>query len=189
MKSVVTIHAKSGIPENDYRKNSFFDNADTRRVYRFDAQTKLLEAVQVYLVRPSGEVLIFDLSQIDYNQPIDPSVWKLELPADVSWSQEPQKLPDNEKYASMTAEQAARAFFEACAREDWNEAGKFMSPITEGVKQYLRRPGNRQPGRVLYFQGLWRPVCALRNQTSTAGVQYARVQRQPGETVRGHRNV
>ena len=134
-KSVVTIHTKSGIPENDYGRNSYLDSADTRRVYRFDAQTKLLEAVQVYLVRPSGEVLIFDLSQIDYNPPIDPSIWKLELPADVSWSHEPQKLPDNEKYASMTAEQAARAFLEACAREDWNEAGKFMSPLTEGVKQ------------------------------------------------------
>ena len=60
------------MPENDYGKNSFFDNADTRRVYRFDAQTELLEAVQIYLVRPSGEVLIFDLDQIDYNQPIDP---------------------------------------------------------------------------------------------------------------------
>ena len=137
VKSIVTIHAKSGIAENDYLKNSFFDNTDTRRVYRFDAQTKLLEAVQFYLVRPSGETLIFDLNQIDYNQPIDPKVWQLDLPADVSWEQEPQKLPDNEKYASMTAEQAARAFFEACSREDWNEAAKFMSPINEQLKQYL----------------------------------------------------
>ena len=85
MKSVVTIEAKTDLPENDYVKNSFFENADTRRVYRFDAQTELLEAVQVYLVRPSSEVLIFELSQIDYNQPIEPSVWQLELPADVSW--------------------------------------------------------------------------------------------------------
>jgi outer membrane lipoprotein-sorting protein len=137
VKSIVTIHAKSGIPENDYVKNSFFDNADTRRVYRFDAQSKLLEAVQVYLIRPSGEVLIFDLSQIDYNQPIEPSVWRLELPADVNWVQEPQKLPDNEKYASMTAEQAARAFFEACARKDWDEVGKFMSPVAPQMKEYL----------------------------------------------------
>ncbi len=137
VKSVVTIHAKSGVPDNDYLKNSFLENADTRRVYRFDAQTELLEAVQVYLTRPSGEVLIFDLSQIDYNQPIDPSVFRLELPADVSWSQEPQKLPDNDKYASMTAEQAARAFFEACARKDWGEVEKFMSPVTAGMKESL----------------------------------------------------
>jgi hypothetical protein len=137
VKSVVTIHAKSGIPENDYLKNSFFDNADTRRVYRFDAGTKLLEAVQYYLVLPSGEKLIFDLNQIEYNQPIDATVWELAIPADMSWSQEPQKLPDNEKYASMTAEQAARAFLEACSRKDWDEAGKFLSPITEQTKEYL----------------------------------------------------
>jgi len=140
LKSVVTVLAKSGVPDNDYCKNTFMENADTRRVYRFDAQSKLLESVQIYLTRPSGEVQIFDLSQIDYNQPIDSSVWKLELPADVSWAQLPEqlsKLPDNEKYASMTAEQAARAFFEACARKDWDEVGKFMSPVTQGSKDYL----------------------------------------------------
>ncbi len=138
MKSVVTVMAKSGVPDNDYGRNNFIGTADTRRVYRFDAQSGLLEAVQIYLVRPTGEVKIFDLSQIDYNQPIDPNTWKLELPADVSWAQlEPPKLPDNEKYASMTAEQAARAFFGACSREDWNEAGKFMSPVTAELKEYL----------------------------------------------------
>ncbi len=138
MKSVVTIMARSGVPDNDYGRDNFIGTADTRRVYRFDAQSGLLEAVQIYLVRPAGEVKIFDLSQIDYNQPIDPSTWKLELPADVSWAQlEPPKLSDNEKYASMTAEQAARAFFEACGREDWNEVGKFMSPVTADLKKYL----------------------------------------------------
>ena len=62
------------------------------------------------------------------------------MPADVNWAQLPEqlpKLPDNEKYASMTAEQAARAFFEACGREEWNEAGKFMSPMTDFAKKYL----------------------------------------------------
>ncbi len=137
-KSIVTVMAKSDVPDDDYLKNSFLHNADTRRVYRFDDQSEMLEAVQIYLVRPAGETLIFDLSQIDCNQPIDPSVWQLDLPANVSWAQlEPPTLPDNEKYASMTAEQAARAFFEACARQDWDEAGKFMSPITDQTKEYL----------------------------------------------------
>jgi hypothetical protein len=96
-----------------------------------------LEAVQIYLVRSAGEVQIFDLNQIDYDQPIDPGVWQLALPADVSWYKEAEKLPDNEKYAAMTAEQAARAFFEACGREDWTEVGKFDSPITDRLKEYL----------------------------------------------------
>ncbi len=134
-KAIVTVHANSGLPDDDYMKNKFIGVSDTRRVYCFDAQSDLLEAVQIYLVRPSGEVQIFDLSQIDYNQPIEPSVWQLELPADVSWGQEPQNLPDNDKYASLTAEQAARAFFEACSREDWNETEKFMSPVVPALKQ------------------------------------------------------
>jgi hypothetical protein len=137
LKSIVTVHAKCGLPEDDYARNKFFHDADTRRVYRFDAQSERLEAVQIYLVHSDGEVQIFDLNQIDYDQLIDPSVWQLDLPADVSWYKEPEKLPDNEKYTSMTAEQAARAFFEACAKEDWNEAGKFMSPVSKGVEDYL----------------------------------------------------
>jgi hypothetical protein len=137
LKSVVTVQATSGLLEDDYGKNKFFENADTRRVYRFDAQSELLESVQFYVVSPSGEVPIFELSQIDYSQPIDPKVWQLELPTDVSWFQEPQKLPDNEKYVAMTAEQAARAFFEACGRNDWVEAGKFISPVNQQLRDYL----------------------------------------------------
>jgi hypothetical protein len=132
--------AKSGVPDDDYCRNTYIEAADTRRVYRFDAQSELLEAVQLYVVRPSGETQIFDLSQIECNQPIDPSVWNLEMPADVSWVPLPQdlpKLPDNEKYASMTPQQAARAFFEACGREDWEEVGKFFAPVNDRLKQYL----------------------------------------------------
>lgn len=137
LKSIVTVMAKCGLPDDDYTRNKFFHDSDTRRVYRFDAQTERLEAVQIYLVRSAGEVQIFDLSQIDYDQPIDPSVWRVDLPADVSWYKEPQKLPDNEKYSSITPEQAARAFFEACAKQDWTEAGKFMSPVNQRLKDYL----------------------------------------------------
>ena len=47
-----------------------------------------------------------------------------------------QVLPNNEKYAAMTREQAARAFFEACGREDWTEAAKFCT-MTSGLKEFL----------------------------------------------------
>jgi RNA polymerase sigma factor (sigma-70 family) len=136
-KSVVTIETKSGLPDKDYLKNKSFYGADLREVYRFDVQTKRLESAQVYLLGGRDDEPIFETSQIDYNQAIDPALFHLDLPANVSWYKEPQKLPDNKKYASMTAEQAARAFFEACANEDWNEAEKFMSPITPDLKKYL----------------------------------------------------
>jgi hypothetical protein len=137
VKSVVSVFAKSGLPDDDYCKNNFLENADTRRVYRFDAQTERLEAVQIYLNRGSDEVQIFELNQIDYDQPIDVGVWQLDLPADVIWVREPQALPDSEKYVSMTAEEAARAFFEACGREDWAEVAKFNSAVTGRLKEYL----------------------------------------------------
>ena len=126
-KSIVTIEAKSGLPDSDYLKNKFFNNANTRRVYVFDDQTELLESAKVYLHTGSGEKLIFEVNQIDCNQAIAPAIFQLALPATVGWYQELQKLPDNEKYAAMTAEQAARAFFEACSRKDWNEVAKFWT--------------------------------------------------------------
>ena len=136
-KSKVTIETKSGLPDSDFLKNKSFDSSDLREVYRFDAGTKRLESAQVYFLGKPDAEPIFETSQIDYNQAIDPAVFHLDLPANVSWYKEPQKLPDNQKYASLTAEQAARAFFEACANEDWNEAEKFMSPITPDTKKYL----------------------------------------------------
>src|SRR5262249_51446624 len=76
--------------------------------------------------------------QIDYNQPMEAAVFQIELPANVNWYQEPQRLKDNEKYASMSPEQAARAFFEACGRGDWTEAAKFFPiPLNEQVRGYL----------------------------------------------------
>lgn len=138
-KAIVTVEAKAGLPENDYLKNKFFDASDTRRVYRFDSESELLEGVQIYLLDKSGEVLVFELDQIDYNQPIASTVFQLNLPADVNWHQtEMQKLPDNEKYASLTAEQAARAYFEALAKKDWTEADNFRrDKVNENVKQMV----------------------------------------------------
>jgi len=136
-KSVITIEAKSGLLAGDYLKNKFFGTADTRRVYVFDDQTELLDSVKIYVHADTGEKLIFELDQIDYNQPIDPGVFQLQLPANVSWAGQMQILPDNEKYAAMTSEQAARTLFEACGREDWTEAAKFFNPLTAQEKEGL----------------------------------------------------
>jgi len=135
-KSVVTVEARSGLLAGDWLKNKFFGMADTRRVYVFDDQSQLLESVKVYLHADSGDKLVFELDQIDYNQPIDPAVFQPQLPAGVVWEQEMQVLPDNAKYAAMTPEQAARAFLEAGSRQDWDEAGKFCT-VTSMLKAKL----------------------------------------------------
>ena len=61
-------------------------------------------------------MLILAVERIEYDKPIDPTVFVLKLPDKVALYQEPQPLPDNAKYEKMTPEEAARAFFEACGR-------------------------------------------------------------------------
>jgi hypothetical protein len=136
-KSVITVGAKSGLLTGDYLKNKFFSTADTRRVYVFDNQTELLESVKIYVHADTSEKLVFQLDQIDCNPPLAAGIFQLQLPADVSWGGQMAMLPDNEKYAAMTSEQAARALFEACGREDWTEAAKFFDPLTASEKQGL----------------------------------------------------
>jgi len=134
-KSIVTVLAKSGLPDNDYLKNKFFDLADTRRVYRFDDGTAHLEDVAVSLTTDAGDVKVIELSQIDYDEDIDPSVFHLDLPANVQWDKEPQILPDNQKYVAMTAEQATQAFFKALQNSDWTEAAKFCPfPFNQQIR-------------------------------------------------------
>ena len=137
-KTVVTVAAKSGLPDGDYLKNKFFSTADTRRVYRFDEPSGKLEGVQVYLQTPSGETLVLEVDQIDYNQLYDLPTFQVELPANVGWIEDPKPQPDDARYAAMTPEQAARAFFEACGRQDWIEVAKFWPmPLDDRVKGYL----------------------------------------------------
>jgi hypothetical protein len=136
-KSVISVEARSVFGAGDYLNNKFFSTADTRRVYVFDNQSELLESVKVYLHSPAGDQLVFKLDEIDCNQPIDPAVFQLQVPAGVSMAGDMPVLPDNEKYAAMTSEQAARALFEACGREDWTEAAKFFNPLTDTMKQFL----------------------------------------------------
>src|ERR1039457_760549 len=93
-KSVITVEAKSGLLTGDYLKNKFFSTADTRRVYVFDNQTELLESVKIYVHADEGEKLVFELDQIDCNQPIDPNLFQLQLPANVGWAGQMQLLPD-----------------------------------------------------------------------------------------------
>jgi hypothetical protein len=137
-KLLVTVEVKTWLPDNDYVKNCFFDLSDMRRVYRFDAKTQRLEGLDAYLHQADGDVLVWTIERIEYDQPIDPTVFALELPENVRWAKEPTPLPDNEKYEKMTPEQAARAYFEACSREDWDEVDKFdYAPIGQESKEYL----------------------------------------------------
>jgi len=136
-KLVVTVDAKAqGDLTNDWLKNKFFQTSDNRRTYLFDAKTKRLEGLKVHVRTDKADVLVLDILAIDYDEALDDSLFKLDVPEDAVWPEESRILPDNDKYEKMTPAEAARAFFEACANEDMKEARKFAPAI--GDRCYLR---------------------------------------------------
>ena len=136
-KSTVVVEARTDLDDDDYLKNRFLGSSNNRRVYHFDQQSGQLDRFEIYLDQEGGDVLVFEVTEINYNQPIEPSLFSLDLPEDVVVVEPPKKLPENEKYAQMTPEQSARAFFEACAQEDWEECSKFGLPVTDKLKKFL----------------------------------------------------
>lgn len=121
---IIQVDTKEKVGE--YLKNKFLSGADTCRVYTFDPESGRLVGAKFYCRADDKEVLVLEIAKIQYNPPLDDSVFKLEIPEGIVWSREPQRLPDNEKYEKMTPAEAARAFFEACAKKDWDEAEKFF---------------------------------------------------------------
>jgi hypothetical protein len=119
-------------------KNKFLDSSDTRREYTFDRATGRLVNAKFYVQSGGEEVLVLEVAKIEYNPAIEDSKFELQAPADVVWHQEPQRLPDNEKYEKMTPREAAQAFFEACSKRDWDEVARLSPvPFTDEIKQYL----------------------------------------------------
>lgn len=133
----VIVEAQSGLPDGDYTKNKFYHTSDMRREYVFDEETGRLVEMKAYLHQPGGDVLVFATERIDYDRPTGPETFELPLSEVVNLYQPPQRLPDNEKYEKMTPQEAARAFFEACEKKNWLEAGKFYQGFTDRTKSYL----------------------------------------------------
>ncbi len=137
-KATVVIDVRTDLEDGDWVKNKVISESDTRRTYRFDRKTGRLEGLEILLREKDRDVLVFEIIEIEYNQPIDPKLFELELPDNVVFREDPKELPDNERYAQMTPEEAARGYFEACAREDWDEYKKFYTrPASDRTKTRL----------------------------------------------------
>ncbi|UCD51936.1 MAG: hypothetical protein JSW27_04720 [Phycisphaerales bacterium] len=138
-KIFVTAEAQANIPETDYLRNKYIHYSDHAKVYQFDAETKLLEHLEIYVHDGDRDVLVFRLVEAEYNVELDAELFRLEVPEDAIYSIPLEVLPDNERYEAMTPKEAATAFFTACAEEDWEELLKFMGQtrISQRFKDYL----------------------------------------------------
>jgi outer membrane lipoprotein-sorting protein len=138
-KLILEIEVRTDVEKDDYLRNKYITDSDHLKIYCFDSETKLLEGLQVYVHGENEDVLIFEVTDIEYNTEIAESVFTLDLPENMNWSRKAQILPDNERYANMTPKETAEAFFGACAEENWEEVLKFWtsSRIDERIKAYI----------------------------------------------------
>jgi hypothetical protein len=134
----VIVQVETNDAVGEYLRNKSLNMSDTRREYTFDRKTGRLETAKFYCQSDGKEVLALDIVKIEYDPVIADAQFELKAPEGIVWYQEPQRLPDNEKYEKMTPAEAAQEFFEACSKRDWDEAAKFWTtPITDEIKQYL----------------------------------------------------
>ncbi|MBI5743286.1 MAG: hypothetical protein HY952_01930 [Elusimicrobia bacterium] len=123
-KLAVTVSARAqGDYSNDWCKNRSITEADNTRVYRFDAATKRLEAMQVYVEKDAKRTLVFEITAIEYDKELDDSLFTLKLPKAVVWRAQPASLGGD--YAKLGPAETAQAFFKALANKDWGEAARF----------------------------------------------------------------
>ena len=129
-------HTAQGDFSNDWLRNKTVSSSDHTRVYRFDAATKRLEGMEVVLHARSENVVVFEVTGIRYNEPLDLTLFSIELPTNVNWGVSPEQMPVSGALPQSPRE-AAVLLFEALAREDWEQARVVLpqSRVSQNIKE------------------------------------------------------
>jgi len=137
-KLLMTITSKAqGNFINDYCKNKSVEESDNRREYTFDSKTKLLKGLKIFILEGKKETLILEIEKIDYNIPIDTSLFAIILPSGVEWEELTQNY-NSEKFKNISSKRAAELFFEGMANNDWEQVEEccdFFKGKSEKVKR------------------------------------------------------
>ena len=86
--------------------------------------------------------MILEIEKIDYNIPIDPSLFAINLPSGVEWEELTQDY-NSEKFKNISSKRAAELFFEGIANNDWKQVEeccdffKGKSEKVKSVKEYF----------------------------------------------------
>ncbi|MFZ1934419.1 MAG: zf-HC2 domain-containing protein [Thermoguttaceae bacterium] len=105
------------------------DRPNQRAVYTVDANTKLVQRMTIHTKHDSGWEQVGLIDYLDYNKEIDPSVFRLDIPADVvTVDQINQKigLEQGDLTKEEIATKVAREFFAALIAEDYAKAGLLL---------------------------------------------------------------
>lgn len=161
LKTVITMEvAAQGDFRNTYLLNKTIAEANTRRVYRFDSETNLLEGLDVFVHTERGDVLALSVTEVRCNPLMSPELFTIPLPPGTVWSTTPAPLPEP-AYELMTPRESAQAFFQSCADENWTEMRKFWytepTPSTRALLGSLKVVSIGAPFRSGLYSGWFIP--------------------------------
>jgi hypothetical protein len=108
------------------------DRSDERAVYTVDPSSKLVEQMATYRRQAGQWQEAARVEYLDYNKPIDPKVFHLDLPKDVTTiDQISQKigLEKGKLTNDEIAMKVAGEFFKALSTEDYRQAGLLLEGI------------------------------------------------------------
>ena len=141
------VNAKAmGDFRNTYSLNKSVPESNNRREYTFDKVTGRLLSAEVYVISNKQEVKVIDITSIEYNKPIDAALFTINLPEGIAWTEldvgNRQVKFASPKITINSAEDAAKLFFTACSKYDWDIVEKlFPSLATAGnakeIKDYI----------------------------------------------------
>lgn len=137
---VLTIQAaaKGDFSESEHRKNTSVLESDNIRVYAFDAKSRRLEGMEVYVETDAGRTLVFETTNIEYDAPVTASLFELQVPKDAVWQKSASEMPGTRDNSAMTPRQVADAVLTAMANEDWDGMRDFAGTIfdNKGFQDY-----------------------------------------------------
>jgi hypothetical protein len=122
---------------NDWTRNTSVAESDHTRVYRFDASTGRLTGLQVILHDGGIDTVVFEITEIRYNEPIAPELFTVALPDDVISDVPPDQMPVN-RVLPATARDTAVTFLEGMARRDWDRVLTVYpaTAVPEGLQRF-----------------------------------------------------
>jgi hypothetical protein len=115
------------------------ESPDKRAVYTVNPSTKLVERMTAYCQRDGQWEQVGQIEYLDYNKEIDPQVFQLDLPKDVTVIDQINQTIGLER-GDLTeieiATKVAKEFFEALIAEDYAKAGLLLEGMpAEKMKQ------------------------------------------------------
>ncbi|MDR2125319.1 MAG: hypothetical protein LBP63_00635 [Prevotellaceae bacterium] len=114
---ILTIQSKAkGDFTNSYSKNSTIAESDNRRIYTFDKETKLIQAMQIQILYNNKYHTVLETTSILYNVSIDNNKL-LERPENAEWTNLSNPL-NNAALTGITSKEAAKLIFTALANKN-----------------------------------------------------------------------